>query len=618
MNFIDVMFSEIKYIRRQGLTTLLIFTYPLVIILLLAQAFSVAEFEKVNVAISATSEKDLNQIMNMSPSNVNLVAYSDAQGVMDAVRQGDAAIGMIAVRGNDARLKITFYEDPVKGYISTEVVSKMENIFGAEARGYIEENVVGTWKGLNESLGELKSSVAQIPGLKAELSNASAQLDNVNSELDVMSGELNSTSAELDDIKSSINGLGTYNNDLASFDSELSNTRSKLVSVQGSIPTWRSKIQTGIRRIDSSIASLDEYIASIEEWKTLSDDPDWVATLDEYERNATATRAELVQAKNDLTAADTQLAEAQNDVSDGISQIDSAKAKISSARSSLSAFQSNMMAKMERTKSRIVSFESKINSYKAGVATSKEKVYAFGLKLDQTESLLRRTILQMEVFAKKNPLDYAPPEMVAKYIKDKLRTIEIFLPAVIGLVAMLSCLLFPMLMSVRQADEGIEFRYKMSTTSRGSILIGRFLGNYLVGMLQAVIIAGFSIVALNVGYYDLQSYGVAILITPAVFIAIGYAISFFVSRESTAVLLTLLLSIPMLFLSGIMIPHEHIFGFMKTVSLYLPLTQVTEMLNNVTIRSLPLPYSTGEITVLSAYIVASLIIGYFAIGVKMR
>ncbi len=653
------MVTEIKYIYKQGLTTLLIITYPWIIIAIIAQALGSMEFEGVDIYIYA-SHDDLEEIKAFFPVGMNLFPVDSEEEVIENVKLGKASIGIVALRNNDGRLTVNFYQDPLKGFLSSELIARIENAFGEISRRYIDEKIVGLWSDTFDLLNELKNESEKIPILYREIENATKELkileeefssvniskmnktlDNVSREISESSNELINLSSRIYKLRQSINQLSTYEADLNEFDEKLTITYEKIVDMRSKISVWRSKIQSATLKLDDRIDRINSYLITIAQLKQQAQEAGDITTykyLSEVEEILISSKDELVIARDELIAADSELQQIDIKLIDALHDITNAKTKINQAKISLRSTKENAIATLNSAETSIKDFNNRLKSFNSTLFTAKkelntisdsisttldfvkssaDKLLSFKEEVNKTESMLNNIILFLSEFSKKNPIEFAPPKTERTQVIKVEKIINIFLPSVTGIVVMLSCLLFPMIIAIRQRDEGIAFRYRSSTTPYSTILVGKFIGHYFVGLLQAIIIITFGLIFLDINYSDIYSLLLAILLVPLPFVAIGTLCSFFVSRESPAILTTLLLGIPMLFLSGTFIPREQIHGFPKLLSPYLPLTNVVEILNKVTIRSQPILEASLEVIYVLIVTLISLGLSYVLIKRKL-
>jgi uncharacterized coiled-coil protein SlyX len=262
MNLIDVALTEINYILKQGLTTIIILIYPWIVIAILSQAFISMEFEEVKIIIYAQNPSDLEGIKGLIPGNIKFLEVGSEEEVIESVRAGNATIGITITRDKDGRVNLMFYQDPLKGAISSELVARIENAFGEESRSYIENRVVSLWYEMSNVSEQLKEETSKIPEFREKLKNITNQLNDLErkieqaniqemsqsigeaeKELYSTDVELNSLSTKIENLQQSVNRIDSYINDLNEFDRVLAEKREQLINARSGIYNWRQKNQ---------------------------------------------------------------------------------------------------------------------------------------------------------------------------------------------------------------------------------------------------------------------------------------------------------------------------------------------------------------------------------------
>jgi ABC-2 type transport system permease protein len=231
-------------------------------------------------------------------------------------------------------------------------------------------------------------------------------------------------------------------------------------------------------------------------------------------------------------------------------------------------------------------------------------------ELDGTETLLRATKSSVDAFTSNNPQAFIPVKLESLTGGRPMRSIDAIFPALLGLVSMLSCLLLPTIMAVKQKNQGLRARMRLTYAHSASLVFGRFLGDYAIGLLQVLVVLTLGVlvfgIQLNANYGAIAA---AVLLAPAVFTAMGTLLAAWVSNESSAVLSSLLVSMPMLFLSGTLLPLEQIHGAFKLWAAYLPLYNVIELLSKVILRDAA-AYAGPNFAILAAYFLGFLVLAY--------
>ncbi len=180
-------------------------------------------------------------------------------------------------------------------------------------------------------------------------------------------------------------------------------------------------------------------------------------------------------------------------------------------------------------------------------------------------------------------LDLAPENFDAEAISnpikiDKKSSYEFLTSRDIALIfGMVLVLLFNSILlvsvaGVKDKTQGIDVREKLSSRNRFWFLFGRFLAQSLVGLITAIIMLIFVIFVFNFPILNFGFVLLYLLLSIFAFVAIGLFISIFVDNESIAILISLLIAMPMLFLSGLILPTYFMPEFLSIFANILPLT----------------------------------------------
>jgi len=153
----------------------------------------------------------------------------------------------------------------------------------------------------------------------------------------------------------------------------------------------------------------------------------------------------------------------------------------------------------------------------------------------------------------------------------------------------------------------------LAVVSQFSLVLGRFFGDFIVGstVVFFFLVLGIFLVDIRVPQEPAPLL-YSIFLAPAVFTAMGVMLSAFVRRESTAILSALLVSIPMLFLSGVILTLEFVRQPMKTLGAYTPLYFAHQALSGSLLRGLSLdglrPFTDPLIVFTALFLVVAYII----------
>ncbi len=191
-----------------------------------------------------------------------------------------------------------------------------------------------------------------------------------------------------------------------------------------------------------------------------------------------------------------------------------------------------------------------------------------------------------------------------------------FFPSILGVDMILASLLLPMIMKVRMRDQGVELRMLRSKASALSVIAGEMLANYTIALFQLTLIFLFGITFFGVSTGSIIGFFVVLLTLPLVFTSLGVFLSQIVDRSSTAFLLSLLISIPMIFISGTIIPIEFLSPLIRTIGSITPLYIVIDFAEKLFFRNLSVYEVLLDYGYLVIFSTLNLFIAWFVYAMK--
>jgi ABC-2 type transport system permease protein len=158
--------------------------------------------------------------------------------------------------------------------------------------------------------------------------------------------------------------------------------------------------------------------------------------------------------------------------------------------------------------------------------------------------------------------------------------------------------------------EKLVLKRLSATPLRRHTLVGsNVVVRLLLAGVQTVIIVGIGIVFMDVGITGgpLAVAGLVVL-GALTFIALGYVIASFAKTEESANGITQVVSVPMMFLSGIFFPLELLPEWLRGVAVLLPLTYLGDALRQVMVGGVPFAPLAVDVAVLAGWMIACLFI----------
>ena len=163
--------------------------------------------------------------------------------------------------------------------------------------------------------------------------------------------------------------------------------------------------------------------------------------------------------------------------------------------------------------------------------------------------------------------------------------IDFLMPGVIGLSIMQLGLFSVAFSFVTMKREGVLRRLLATPLNPATLLVAQVFTRLVVVVIQTVILAA---VAVFVFGAEFAGNFFAVLLAAgmggAVFLALGFAVSGWARTEQQAAPLANIVSLPMMFLSGVFFSRDVLPNVLRTVTDYLPLTYLVEAIRGMTVQ----------------------------------
>ena len=176
---------------------------------------------------------------------------------------------------------------------------------------------------------------------------------------------------------------------------------------------------------------------------------------------------------------------------------------------------------------------------------------------------------------------FVPPLEFQQVETRHLGYIDFLVPGIVGMTIMQLGLFGVAFGFVQLKRTGALRRLFATPTSPAYFLSAQVLSRLMIGLVQVAILFGVGI------WFGLQMFGsylvllVIVLIGSAIFLAVGFAIAGCAKNEDQAAPVANLVSLPMMFLSGVFFPREAMPEFLRGITGFMPLTYVNDALRAV-------------------------------------
>ena len=180
-----------------------------------------------------------------------------------------------------------------------------------------------------------------------------------------------------------------------------------------------------------------------------------------------------------------------------------------------------------------------------------------------------------------------------------------FLPGIIVMAVMTTCLINTATGFVEEREKGIYRRLSLAPLKRQTLIGGQIVNRYLVVLVQTVILIAIGIIFFGVtigGNYLL--FWVALTLGTITFLSLGFAIAGFIKSAKGASPFTMAIFFGLLFLGGIFFPLDVMPEFLHPFSRALPSTNLNDALRMVAIDGEGIGAVWQELAILGGWLVA--------------
>ncbi len=175
-------------------------------------------------------------------------------------------------------------------------------------------------------------------------------------------------------------------------------------------------------------------------------------------------------------------------------------------------------------------------------------------------------------------------EAVAVEARD-LGYIDFLMPGIIGMAIMQLGLFSVSFSFVTMKREGVLRRLLATPLSPATLLASQVITRLLVVLVQTLILTGVAVFLFGAEFAgNFFAVLVAAGLGGAVFLALGFAVSGWARTEQQAAPLANIVSLPMMFLSGVFFSRDVLPQILQTVTDYLPLTFLVEAIRGMTVQ----------------------------------
>jgi len=592
---LSIAFKEINLIKTQKIALALILLYPIIVIATLGTAFSgTTGIKTANVVFYAPENLqgfDIDDFLGKleGSDRVNLIIKDSASEVEEAIRKREAKLGLI------------FHEpEPTHGRFVVDLLLDNSDIISSEFFFQIandsvrrvgfetsREFLVEIWENLSRIKTDLKEETKRVDSFLIELETSETELLDLNAsvnalDIDEMKEKLATQSASLDGLNPKIE---SFEAKIEDFTGRTSSNLDSIRFAKNRVINYKEESAYYRDRLQGSNDFCIENDNLVAETEFVKDACDEIITA--Y-NSLDSAQADLAQVDEDLGGAEEDLEKVDADLQEAAADLREIKEGFANANQDLNFFNAEL--------SKLGETVDKVNILIVDSLENKARIKA---DLEESKTLMNGFISKLDELQGLSPQFLANPIIINKISIYNANKLEIITPMALVLVLLLTTILLTGVSFVVERNEGAYSRLLLSSTSKIKLFSGKIFGQMLFALLESAIIIAIAILAFNIkiaGNFLEALIGISIIAFS--FISLGLFISNYTKIQSTTILAGLLLVIPMIFISGIMIPVELMSEPIQALGSVQPLTMGVQLATEILLKGTSLLDMIGQIATL--------------------
>lgn len=551
--FLYMFAKDVTFFIRDIRSFILLFLTPIIIVILVGVAFISIQPSNVPIIICGQDSK-LYRDTTLLIKGSGIFDVMDIQAVNNAVceevisqniKNSVARAGVI-VPPEGLNMTIKIIVDNTKP-VSTYIESYFNLITRDLSERLINAMILSLWSNVNNVSDEIES-------VHSELISYSTDMKSV-------ANELKSMESDIADIRDRISLLESVKNNIEFSLSSTAGIRTQLSSISFTAISVNQKAQSISNQVSGM--AIDPAIKAM--------------ILDNI----------------------SYIQGAMNSI-DGMA--DSAEDGLDSAESALN----DALATIEDID--IAHVKSRLSDIESSLSASSSSVMRMSNNLDRMAGdLVEAKRLIMEATGEYSP-EYSEPvnSEIMRYFGKK-RYIDFVFPTILVMILMMMSTFLSSTSFIRQRNTGLLKRVSITPTSMNFLLVEKTLFNAFISLipLPFILAAGVLILGVEINVFNVMPIIAICGILSLVFVLLGLIIASFSRVESTAILASLIIVIPMMFLSGAFTPYEAFPPILQQIATSMPITISARLIEGFTFYQLPMEYIGTLFAYLLAYIIAA-------------
>ena len=192
-----------------------------------------------------------------------------------------------------------------------------------------------------------------------------------------------------------------------------------------------------------------------------------------------------------------------------------------------------------------------------------------------------------------------------------LKYVDFLTPGILGMTIMQLGISGVAFSFVAERQRGVIRRIMATPIPRRSYMAAHVLQRLILAVVQVLILLAVAVLAFKVTVVGgLGSLLLVAVLGAVVFLCLGFAVTGLLATENQAAVVTQVVTLPQLFLSGVFFSRDAVPAFLKPIADWLPLTFLNDALRDIATTGATLADVSGQIFGLAVWAVVSFIAAY--------
>lgn len=613
---IESIKKEILEIKNDKTLLAIVLLFPIFVTFFMGGSFNKLGINGLPIGIIGKTETNFTKtvLAGLDESEAfNTIEFSSLENATDALENGKIK-AIIEIpqdfensinRGNGSKIKITLDNSDLA--VEQSILAVLSSLIQASSTEITKEYVNGAWTDLEELNNSAQNALTNINSGKERLNRTFNELQNI--EVEINSIQINQMQNSINNAQNSIANLKSFSNSsretlLTQKENNrifLNSTKEFVINATGAVDQSIDLITNTTDRLRSQINSLNNsYLALDATYNSavllrgqiqnsscavLTPTVDLLAISLNSMRNTTLNQINDANAQlNEMRNLNTTLQNSKMQLINYSERIDRAinesnNSAIEDGLNRLDLEIGTINQTLETSKTQIDRIEALIGSMKNTINQSKMTLNEAIQGSNNMASLVNQISEIVRVQTSKDPTKIASPisiELLDKYQRKGFS--DFIFPQIISVTILFSALLVGAIGLVRERSRNTLTRLAIAPGGIVNLVLGKITLISLISLIQVGLI-----ISIGVGFFEvsvpprLDGVILGAIISGILVATIGIIIGFISKTESSAIQISLLIAIPMLFLGNIIFSSDLLPKVTQMIQAFVPLSHITNV-----------------------------------------